>query len=227
MTKEQLAALLDGRECGDEITENLRAQAKENGLVIVSGDVSGVSDSFDDVESVVEFDGAIQDDIENCFDKGGRTILLNEHGLWGNECNDEFCPYAEREMKKCKSIRSVWHDEGNPCWTFETEIPHAEFNIHDYDGRLFCVGIVFELATLEEVKNTESLSSIRCWKAGSNPPDGWYAMMFSNSEYPNRVGKIIDGSFYQQNDFSIIEQIFKIGGIFWGPIPESEPEMRK
>ena len=34
-------------------------------------------------------------------------------------------------------------------WTYETEIPHAKFNIYE-DDELSCVGIVFEMSELAE-----------------------------------------------------------------------------
>lgn len=39
---------------------------------------------------------------------------------------------------------------GNPCWSFETEIPHETFRIYEdgEDNELFCVGIVFSIYDL-------------------------------------------------------------------------------
>jgi hypothetical protein len=91
----------------------------------------------------MEFEGAIMDEI-GCYN--GGTAYLDATGLWVNECEDEGCPYAEREQAKCKTIRAVWNG-GEPCWRYETEIPHAKFNVYE-DEELFCVGIVFEIAAL-------------------------------------------------------------------------------
>lgn len=134
MTKEQLAERLNGRECGKEVALADRNLAKENSLVVVFG----YSDDN------MEFEGAINDEV-GCYD--GGTAYLNETGLWVNECEYEGCPYAEKEAAKCKTIEAVWHDEGSPCWTYETDIPHATFNIYE-DDELWCVGMVFEMAAL-------------------------------------------------------------------------------
>ena len=141
MTKEQFAAILNGREYGKELHPTERDFAKECGLVVVYG----YSDDN------MEFVGAIDDEV-GCW-KGG-IFYLDEAGLWGNECENEACPYAKKEQGKCKTIRAVWHEKkGEPCWTYETEIPHAKFNIYE-NGDLFCVGIVFEMVALAERKES-------------------------------------------------------------------------
>jgi hypothetical protein len=134
MTKEQLAEAIDGRKYGDEITPGLREQAKESGLVVVFG-------ASDDL---MEFDGAICEEV-GCY--GGVMAYLGETGLWESECADEECPYAKRGQAKCKTILAVRQGKGNPAWTYETEIPHAKFNIYE-DEELYCIGIVFEISAL-------------------------------------------------------------------------------
>ena len=42
----------------------------------------------------------------------------------------------------------MWHDEGGPCWTFETDIPHETFTIME-DGEPWCIGMVFSMKDLE------------------------------------------------------------------------------
>jgi len=138
MKKEQLAELLAGREYGNEITRAEAALAEEAGLVVVYG----YSDDN------MAFVGAIRDEM-GCWN--GGTAFLDEAGLFrGLLCEDEDCPYAEKERSKCKTVRAVWHNEGEPCWTYETEIPHVTFNIYE-DSELWCVGIVFEMADLRGV----------------------------------------------------------------------------
>ena len=72
---------------------------------------------------------------------------MNEFGLWTNECEDENCPYAEREQAKCKTIEAIWCPPSGGSWAYETEIPHAKFNIYE-DEELYCVGIVFDMRSL-------------------------------------------------------------------------------
>ncbi len=91
MTMGQLATLLDGRAYGEVIAPEEERAAKDNGLVPVYG-------TSDDL---MVFAGAIHDDV-GCFD--GGTAYLDETGLWYSGCDDDDCPYAEEERKKCKTI---------------------------------------------------------------------------------------------------------------------------
>lgn len=137
MTAKEFAAGLSGRDYGNEITPFEEKRAKELGLVVVYG----YSDDN------VEFRGAIDDEVA-AFN--GITVHLNKGGLLfvpSPECTSDECPYLRQAMQSAKSIKAVWHDGGNPCWTFETDIPHETFNIYE-DGELFCVGIVFSVEDL-------------------------------------------------------------------------------
>ncbi len=137
MNAEELAALLQGIEYGC-ISKTEIAVAKESGLVIVHG-------ASDDI---MVFEGAIYDEI-GCFD-GGRTFL-NSTGLINNLCDDDRCPYFLAERDKGVVIEAVWHDKGNPCWTYETKIPHETFKMFE-EEELYCIGIVFALKDIPEVR---------------------------------------------------------------------------
>jgi hypothetical protein len=66
---------------------------------------------------------------------------------------------------------------------------------------------------------------IKRWKSWKKLPRGWYAVMFSNPNYPNRMGQVIDGVFHQSPGVTLPpEQLLDIGGVFYGPIPEPEVE---
>ena len=45
---------------------------------------------------------------------------------------------------KLREIEAVWCAPGKPTWSYETDIPHATFNICE-DGELYCEGIVFSI----------------------------------------------------------------------------------
>ena len=48
-----------------------------------------------------------------------------------------------------KPIEALWCCSGRDCsWSYETELPHAEFNIYD-DDELFCIGMVVDLNHIE------------------------------------------------------------------------------
>lgn len=127
MTAKELAQKLDGRDYMgmDLLTSENQAEAEKFGLVIAYG-------CSDDL---LEFEGAIWDDF-GAYE--GRTFLI-ENGR--PMPVDENCD----NMKKATEITAVWHDEGFPCWTIETVIPHETFNLYE-EGKLFSVGIVFDIA---------------------------------------------------------------------------------
>lgn len=135
MTEKELAAMLNGREVGYEIGGPVVRWAKEAGLVAVYG----YSDDN------VELTGAIDDEV-GAYE--GATILITKDGLFDEpECGIEDCPYCAAAREKAKAIKAVWHDEGGPCWTFETDIPHETFTIFE-DGEPWCIGIVFNVEHL-------------------------------------------------------------------------------
>jgi hypothetical protein len=135
MTKEQFAKMLDGREYREEITKEESQQAEKLGLCVIFG--------FSDDGVVIK---GVVDEHEGAWN--GATLLFDKNGLIKNDCEDERCPYYEKLLEHGKKIKISWHDEGNPCWTIETEIPHAKFNIME-DDEVYGEGIVFEMSALK------------------------------------------------------------------------------
>jgi len=137
MTAKELAEMLDRRERGMEITKAEARRISESSLVVVYG----YSDDN------VEFVGAIDDEV-GAYE--GATVYLTSAGILQEpDCDREDCPYFTKEREKAKTIKAVWHDEGGPCWTFETDILHKTFTIME-DGEPWCIGIVFSMADLED-----------------------------------------------------------------------------
>lgn len=136
MTMKEFAEMLSGREYGMEISKAEERQAADADLVVVYG----YSDDN------VELRGAIDEEV-GAYE--GGTICLTKAGLFKEpDCScTEACPFYSAALKAAKTIKAVWHDEGGPCWTFETDIPHETFNICE-DGELFCVGIVISVEDL-------------------------------------------------------------------------------
>ena len=134
MTPQELAILLNGREYGREITDDEANTAYDAGLVVVFG----YSDDN------VEFRGAIDDEI-GCYE--GRDVFVTKTGVLENKCSNDFCPYHEKEKADTATISAVW-DHAGYSWIYETDIPHATFDILE-DGEKYCRGIVF---SLNEVK---------------------------------------------------------------------------
>ena len=132
MTTKELAAMLDGNQYGKEITKEQEALAKDNGLVVVYG----YSDDN------VELAGAFDDEV-GAFD--GTTLYVTREGvLQEPDCGYDGCKYFEAAKANAQEIKAIWGNTGNPCWSFETTIPHETFRIYE-DEELFCVGIVFSV----------------------------------------------------------------------------------
>lgn len=141
MTIQEFAKMLDGRGIGNEIDRQLKYKAEELGFVVLFG--------YSDDNA--EFRGALDEEV-GCYN--GTTIYLDEKGLFEN-CEEE-CSHWKLAREKCKTIEAVWHDEEESpaAWTYETDIPHAEFDIME-DGEVWCKGIVFDIKSLEAEKEVK------------------------------------------------------------------------
>jgi hypothetical protein len=147
ITKETLATLLNGREYLNEITLEEEAQAKAAGLVVVFG----YSDDN------MELRGAINDEV-GCFE--GGEIMLCKDGVimdWDyvyHEDEREVKEYITRKRLPKSKITAIWDDEDDEeyDWIYETNIPHAAFDIMAY-GKKYCRGIVFNVADIGREEN--------------------------------------------------------------------------
>jgi hypothetical protein len=141
MTKEELAAMLDGREHRNEISKREEKAAKESGLVVVFG-------ASDDL---MEFRGVIYDE-DDSYE--GGTAYVDENGLLENECDDDRCPYFKKLAERAKKIEAVWCAEetetggSHISWIYETDIPHSTFKIME-GKEIYCIGIVFNINDLK------------------------------------------------------------------------------
>lgn len=137
MNAKELAALLDGREYGNEMTRDEELKAKAAGLVVVFG-------ASDDL---VEFRGAIRDEAD-CYD--GGPVLVDAGGLLPEresiEDDDELRRFFARKPK-ARTIDTLWCNEPGYAWTYKTDIPHETFEIVE-DGEPYCRGIVFSVDDL-------------------------------------------------------------------------------
>lgn len=136
MTPKELAAKLDGNQYGSEIDRATEKIAADNGLVVVFG----YSDDN------VELRGAIDDEV-GAFN--GATFHVTRSGVIGDidDTDDDKRYEIYQALSRAEKITAVWHDTGEPCWTYETEIPHATFQIFEGE-ELFCIGIVFDICEL-------------------------------------------------------------------------------
>ena len=132
MTKEELAAKLNGREYTQEMTKEEEAEANRNGLVVIFG-------ASDDL---IEFRGAIHDE-EGAYD--GTTVLIDPFGLLpGIVERDDELEDLFRRRKTAQAIEAVRAHDGVTSWAYKTDIPHALFDIME-DGEVYCRGIVIDM----------------------------------------------------------------------------------
>lgn len=136
MNKKQLAGLLSNTLYPVRIGDELRKQAKENGLVIVYAS-----------DDLMELEGAIRDEF-GCY--GGGTARIDKEGILPHfdniELEDDMGQYLNRK-KNAQSIESLWCKENEYSWTYKTEIPHETFDVLRCDEK-YCRGIVFSLSDL-------------------------------------------------------------------------------
>lgn len=138
LTPKALAQLLTSSEYPVNIPKGLQQAAREAGLVIVYG-------ASDDL---MEFRGAINDEV-GCYN--GGTVLVDTEGLLPDyddidkRDKDDMRAYFRREPEGV-SLEAVWDDEGY-SWIYRTYIPHETFDVVE-DDKLYCRGIVFDLAAL-------------------------------------------------------------------------------
>ncbi|MCK0547871.1 hypothetical protein KJW28_09250 [Pseudomonas syringae pv. aptata] len=98
-------------------------------------------------DDLMEFDGASSEEID-CYD--GGTAHVDRQGVLPDrdslEDDEEIAKYAARK-KGAKAIEALWCKETGYSWTYQTDIPHATFEVLE-DGEHYCRGIVFSLTDL-------------------------------------------------------------------------------
>ena len=125
----EVAELLDGREYRQEVDKELRSKLREDRILVIYG-------ASDDIMCL---DGFIHDE---AYD----TIYLKDMDVLRNVCEEDRCPYYAQRVASAWTVTPVWHDTGNPCWTYETALPHTTFEIME-DGEVYCRGIVIDMWT--------------------------------------------------------------------------------
>lgn len=129
MTAQELAAQLDARQIGQEITPDEAKDAAKNGLIVIYG-------ASDDL---CEIEGSIRDEV-GCYD-GGWLYLKKTH-IYSRDCEDENCPHETKALDQYAHIEIKWNGSGEDfCWKYKTDLPHATFDIYD-DAEKYCRGIV-------------------------------------------------------------------------------------
>lgn len=90
---------------------------------------------------------------------GYRDDLCEIYGVFREEY-DCYCGGIIQDARLPKPITAVWHDTGVGSWSYETDMPHAEFNIFE-DDELYCVGIVVDLYSKWKTKKMTNYERIK------------------------------------------------------------------
>lgn len=142
MTIKDVAAKLNGREYGSEVSAVEQIEFKNAGIVVVYG----YSDDC------VEFEGAVNTEIG--IWNAGYIPLLN--GVpFDMDCSTEVikasgCLTLKDVSKRLKHIKAKFGMNG---WEFDAEFPHEKFSIVERECDNPCSeGLVYSLADLMEVQ---------------------------------------------------------------------------
>ena len=148
ITLKEFAAMLHGRDCKPNLSQNELLLAKERGFVVVYGDS----------DDRVEFEGAIRaEGHTNPFakDSPAGVLVLSCDGELLDEDSDLYADYV---AKNHNVIKVFYCNKDNLNWVFETDITHETFLT--YDGGLseeyadfdegFARFMVFELSALRK-----------------------------------------------------------------------------
>lgn len=140
MTRDELAATLNGREYLSEITPTESGDAYEAGLLVVFG-------ASDDL---TEFRGAMNDEATHVI---GHGIKLIEH----REEHDALMRDGWTPPADCLTIKAEWCPEGfDGSWRIGFDGPHSKFHIME-DGELYCEGIVIDVAEAVSVNHSKGI----------------------------------------------------------------------
>jgi len=145
ITLKEFAAMLNGRDCEFDLSENEVLLAKKRGFVVVYGDS----------DDRVEFKGAIREEGHtNPLATPAGVLVLSENGKLLDEKSEL---YAECVINNRNTITVFYGRKRNAFnWNFETNIPHEMFTVYDggYDEEFadfdegYARFIVFELSAL-------------------------------------------------------------------------------
>ena len=140
MTKEELAALINGREYRQELTKAEAAQAKAAGLLVIYG-------ASDDL---LEFDGAFSDEVGAY---NGTTAMIHASGVlpsWEALDKEEMQDVKQwfADWEKARHVTALW-DSDDYSWVIWTDVPHAQFDIVE-DGEKYCRGVVLAVSDLSD-----------------------------------------------------------------------------
>lgn len=138
MTKEQLAALITGREYGEEISREEEAQARAAGLLVIFG----ASDDLTELRGALNDEAGAYDGAVHRIDRKGFIPTYEEASDNGEEAVADYFKRKDGGIE----VRANWAQD-DYSWVIETDVPHASFEIVEGDEK-YCRGIVVAMADL-------------------------------------------------------------------------------
>ena len=152
MDMHELAALLNGRGYGSEITQAEADAAKTAGLVVAYG----VSDD------IAVLRGAVNDEFDAYYG-AGVTVFSTGHACAGKLPFDGGA-----------KVVFSWAPTEQLSWRVSTNIPFAPFTINE-TGEPFCDGAVFQLADCRPVAVRDMLVAMLAVKKRTGGYPEWLA----------------------------------------------------
>lgn len=140
MTKEELAAMLNGREYGSETTRADELAAKAAGLIVAFG-------ASDDL---LETRGACSDELGAYQGGEFKLSIVNGHLKFIEERDDEddLIEAGWQPPRPVLTITAKWSPaDPEASWLITSDAPFAPFDIME-DGELYCRGAVIDTRTL-------------------------------------------------------------------------------
>lgn len=137
VTKEQLAAELDGMEYPGDLTQEQQSIANASGLMVLFG----ASDDLVEIYGVVRDEMGAGDDTMILLDDKGFVSQFRDDAWTDADMEDWFS-----RRRKAKKVTARWGQNGY-SWTYETDLSHATFGIME-DGDPYCKGLVIDAADL-------------------------------------------------------------------------------
>jgi hypothetical protein len=137
LTKEALAARLNGREYGKEITKAEGAEAKAAGLIVAFG----YSDDNLELRGAMDDEVSAYDLCEIGVTAGLIIVPKDDHDI---DDPDELIRKGWTPPKAVFTIKAEWcPDDLETSWRITSSLPYASFDVME-DGALFCRGIVID-----------------------------------------------------------------------------------
>ena len=134
MNAKELAAKLNGREYGKEITKEEETLAKLNNLIVAFG----YSDDN------LELRGAVYDEL-SAYEGTVATIDADELEVMPGEDDDGYCEKCHKRARKI-TITAEWSPSNLNCsWNIFSDAEYETFDIME-DGELFCRGAVISVS---------------------------------------------------------------------------------